>query len=113
MSDLCSKYSSNTGTEKRKNGRTYIVNTNNLSGSFSGSLNIGGDSSKKIASMCDKFAREYFDEMESTIMNNDPKKLRRFCRKYISKKTCETIPFPTDLMKYIESLGYKSDKQEL
>ena len=75
-----------------------------LSGSFSGSLNFGGEASSKVLDICKSCIKKHRAKMIEVVAANRYEELRAFCKDKVSKK-CKKIKFPEDLAKQIKDLG--------
>ena len=52
IDSVCGSWGTNLGTSKQSNGEVVMLKSTNLQGSFSGSLNFGGEASTKVLDMC-------------------------------------------------------------
>merc|ERR1712087_950724 len=75
-----------------------------LSGSFSGSLNFGGEASSKVLDICKSNIKKHRSQIVQTVAANKYEELRSFCKDKVSKK-CKPIKFGADLTKQIKALG--------
>merc|ERR1712087_61776 len=74
-----------------------------LSGSFSGSLNFGGESGKKVKAMCRHAVKKQRNSMITAVAGNDYEELRTYCKESVSKK-CKKARFPKELEAQIKAL---------
>ncbi len=80
-----------------------------LSGSFSGSLNFGGEASKKVQEMCKVQVRKQRKDMVAAVARNDYEELRTFCKDNVSKK-CKKVRFPKEISKQIKDLQKRKEE---
>lgn len=52
--------------------------------------------------MCEYFVQDYEDQLIELISKNNPKKMRRFCRKHVSKEDCDSISFPDHFLEQMD-----------
>merc|ERR1719461_488909 len=111
LDGVCSSWGSNLGTSKKPDGSVEMLKSGALSGSFSGSLNFGGEASTKVQEMCRSNVKKHRKYIAEAAASNDLDKLRGFCKEYVSKK-CKKVEYPKELVKQIESLGEKGALEE-
>lgn len=86
-----------------------MLKQSHLSGSFSGSINFGGESSTKVLEMCKIFIRKQKKNIvhELFLMESaaDAKTssmvsmMKRFCKTFVSKKNCLSVEYPPKVLK--------------
>eukprot|EP01084_Bolivina_argentea_P221885 375695_1 len=113
LDNVCSSWGTSLGTSKQSNGKTVLIKSSRLEGSFSGSLNFGGDAASKATAMCKSNVKKQRKNMVSVLRENDYDQVQSFCKDYVSKK-CPKITFKKDLAKQIKALGTRgvSDEEE-
>merc|ERR1719273_1378337 len=97
LDGVCSSWGQNLGTSQKPNGSVEMLKSGALSGSFSGSLNFGGEASTKVQEMCRGNVKKHRKEMIAAVANNDYEELRRFCKETVSKK-CKKVRFPKEIV---------------
>eukprot|EP00484_Ammonia_sp_Unknown_P028447 CAMPEP_0197031664 /NCGR_PEP_ID=MMETSP1384-20130603/10602_1 /TAXON_ID=29189 /ORGANISM="Ammonia sp." /LENGTH=178 /DNA_ID=CAMNT_0042461223 /DNA_START=195 /DNA_END=731 /DNA_ORIENTATION=+ len=107
IDNVCSSWGQNLGTSKQTDGDVIMLKSTSLSGSFSGSLNFGGDASSKVLDMCRSNVKKQRNNMIQVIAQNDFDELSHFCKNYVSKK-CKAVKFPKELATKIKELGDKA-----
>ena len=114
IDNVCSDWGQNLGTSKQNDGRVVMLKSTNLQGSFSGSLNFGGEASAKVQKMCKSNIKKQRKNIIEVVSENDYDALTSFCINFVSKKSCTKIKFPDKLAKQIKDLGARgiSDDEE-
>jgi len=103
LDGVCSSWGSNLGTSKKPDGSVEMLKSGALSGSFTGSLNFGGDAGAKVMEMCKVIVKKQRQNIITTVANNDYDELRAFCKSTLSKK-CKKVRFPKEISKQIKEL---------
>lgn len=116
ISKNCDKWSKQTGTESRSDGTVRMLKTDRITGSFSGSLNLGGDSSTKISSMCHDIMSKFDEDMIEILKENNLRNLETFCDIQIDPlntldKVCERAEFTPDIIRNIRHVNDFKEKQ--
>ena len=109
LDGVCSAWGENLGTSQKPDGSVEMLKSGALSGSFSGSLNFGGEASTKVQAMCKGQVKKQRKEIISAVAQNDYDELRRFCKENISKK-CKKVRFPKEISKQIKDLQSKKEE---
>eukprot|EP01084_Bolivina_argentea_P212590 361315_1 len=104
IDSVCSSWGSNLGTSKQNNGDVVMLKSTNLQGSFSGSLNFGGEASTKVLDICRSNVKKQRKNIIKVVTTNDLEQLKTFCKDYVYKK-CKKIKYPKKLVKQIKDLG--------
>ena len=107
---VCGSWGSNLGTSKKNDGSVEMLKSTQLSGSFSGSLNFGGEASDKVLAMCRSNIKKHRKFIVEVASSNDLDKLKTFCKDHVSKK-CKKVKYPKELVKRIKALGEKGVSQ--
>ena len=108
LDGVCSSWGSNLGTSQKPDGSVEMLKSGALSGSFSGSLNFGGEASTKVLDMCRGIVKKQRQNMIAAAANNDYEELRKFCKENLTKK-CKKIKFPKEIGQQIKDLQAKKE----
>merc|ERR1719229_841331 len=109
LDGVCSSWGSNLGTSKKPDGSVEMLKSGALSGSFTGSLNFGGDAGSKVMEMCKGIVKKQRQNIITTVANNDYDELRSFCKSTLSKK-CKKVRFPKEISKQIKELVVRKEE---
>eukprot|EP00485_Elphidium_margaritaceum_P022515 CAMPEP_0202711556 /NCGR_PEP_ID=MMETSP1385-20130828/23332_1 /ASSEMBLY_ACC=CAM_ASM_000861 /TAXON_ID=933848 /ORGANISM="Elphidium margaritaceum" /LENGTH=225 /DNA_ID=CAMNT_0049371309 /DNA_START=24 /DNA_END=701 /DNA_ORIENTATION=- len=101
---VCAAWGQNLGTSKQNDGNVVMLKSTSLSGSFSGSLNFGGDASAKVTDMCKLCVKKQKQNMVPVVAENNVDAIRSFCTNFLSKK-CKKIKLKKELKDKITALG--------
>merc|ERR1719347_2415188 len=71
LDGVCSSWGQNLGTSQKPDGSVELLKSGALSGSFSGSLNFGGEASKKVQEMCKVNVKKQRQNIITAVANND------------------------------------------
>jgi len=111
MKDICSSWREITGTVKASDGRLTMIKTTKMQGSFSGSLNLGGEASKKVNTMCDEIMNDNEDKFIEVIKENNAQDLKEFCKNHIDNE-CINVNFPKDVLNHIQKTATNDKTNE-
>lgn len=64
----------------------------------------------KEIKICKDFIHDFEDQLIESLSQNQEKEMRRFCKKYVSKKYCKSIAFPSTIIKQMQASNI--DKQD-
>ena len=105
IDNVCSSWGTNLGTSKQNDGNVIMLKSTALQGSFSGSLNFGGEASTKVIDMCKSLVKKQRKNIIEVVKQNDYDSITTFCKDYVSKKSCKKVKFEKKLAKQIKDLG--------